>query len=115
MKTQQFAVAILVVLTLAGAALANNDQLVLKLQELGKGVDAMSANISTATTDADAQTLVNVTQQTLSMHLGSQQQTVAIEGRAGYCRVEIVGPNWRLWSQAENGKIVDHGATISGK
>ena len=85
------------------------------MQELGKGVDAMSANISTAATDADAQTLVNVTQQTLSMHLGSQQQTVAIEGRAGYCRVEIVGPNWRLWSQAENGKIVDHGATISGK
>jgi hypothetical protein len=108
-------VAIAIVLLAATSVQAANEQLVLKLQELGKGVDAMSANISNATTDADAQTLVTVTQQTLSMHLGSQQQTVAIEGRAGYCRVEIVGPNWRLWSQAEGGKIVDHGATISGK
>jgi hypothetical protein len=108
-------VAIAVILLAATTVQAADEQLVLKLQELGKGVDAMSANISTATTDADAQTLVTVTQQTLSMHLGSQQQTVAIEGRAGYCRVEIVGPTWRLWSQAEGGKIVDHGATISGK
>lgn len=116
MKLKQLAAATAIgILAFTNFALANNEQLVLKLQELGKGVDAMSANISTATTDADAQTLVNVTQQTLSMHLGSQQQTVAIEGRAGYCRVEIVGPNWRLWSQAESGKIVDHGATISSK
>jgi hypothetical protein len=115
MRNQQHVAAIIALLILANPALANNDQLVLKLQELGKGVDAMSANISTATTDVDAQTLVTVTQQTLAAHLAAQQQTVAIDGRAGYCRVEIVGPNWRLWSQAEGGKIVDHGATISGK
>jgi hypothetical protein len=103
------------VLVLSNSVHAANEQLVAELQQLGKAVDDMAANISNAETDADAQVLVGVTQQTLAIHLGPKKQTVAIDGKAGQCNVLITGPNWKLWSRAEKGKIVDHGATISGK
>ena len=91
---------------------AANDQLVTALKQLGKAVDDMSANISTATTDADAQLLANVTRQALDNGLKQDRPTITIKASASYCRVMIETPKWKLWSEACAGKITDHGAAI---
>ena len=92
-------VAAVAALYLAGAAGAS-EQLVAELKTLGSAVDDMSANISTADSDADAELLARVTRETL------------INASRGYCRVNIETSGWRLWSEARDGKVVDHGATI---
>jgi hypothetical protein len=72
----------------------------------------MSANISKAETDADAQLLAKVTRETLAGGLKEDRPTIDIQASRGFCRVTIETPAWRLWSEARAGKIVDHGATI---
>jgi hypothetical protein len=106
------ALAVVVALVIAGQASAANDQLVAVLKQLGKAVDDMSANISTAATDADAQLLANVTRQALDNGLKQDRPTISIEASASYCRVLIETPKWKLWSEARSGKITDHGAAI---
>ena len=106
------AIALLLVVANAGVCAAVNDQLVVEIKKLGKAVDDMSANISTATTDADAQMLANVTRQALDNGLKQDRPKITITASASYCKVLIETPKWRLWSEAQTGKIIDHGATI---
>ena len=90
-----------------------DEQLVQELKVLGKAVDDMAINISKAESDEDAALLAQVTQQTFATNLGGNPKPeVVITGSRGQCSVLITTPLWRLWSQAQNGKIVDHGATI---
>jgi hypothetical protein len=111
-RIEMTAVAVLVALVFAGPAAADV-QLVNALKQLGKGVDDMSANISTATSDADAELLANVTRQALDGGLKQDRPKIEIRASAGFCRVTIETPKWKLWSEARAGKIVDHGATIN--
>ena len=104
-------VAIAAALVLAGPATAN-DQLIAGIRTLGKAVDDMSANISKAQTDADAELLATVTRQALDAGLKQDRPTIEIKASRGFCRVTIATPGWRLWSEARDGTIVDHGATI---
>ena len=97
---------------LIASSAAANGQLVAALKQLGKAVDDMSANISTAETDADAQMLANVTRQALAGGLTQDRPTIVIKAAAGYCLVTLETPAWKLWSEAKSGKVVDHGATI---
>jgi hypothetical protein len=104
--------AVLAPLVLAGSATAADQQLVAAMKQLGNAVDDMSANISNATSDADAQLLANVTRQALDGGLKQDRPTITIKAAAGFCRVTIETPKWKLWSEAQAGKIVSHGATI---
>lgn len=107
------ALALVATLILVCSAQAD-EQLVQDLKHLGKAVDDMAVNISKADTDADAQLLAQVTQQTFATHLGGNPKPeVVITASRGQCNVLITTPLWRLWSQAQNGQIVDHGAKIN--
>ena len=94
------------------AQAAASDQLVATLKTLGKAVDDMSANISKAPTDAQAQLLANVTRQALDNGLKQDHPTIVIKAGAGHCEVTIETPAWKLWSNADAGKITSHGATV---
>ena len=59
---RQVVMAMMAALVLVGQAQAN-DQLISQLKTLGKAVDDMSANISNAGSESDAQLLANVTRQ----------------------------------------------------
>ena len=61
-RSMAMAMAIVAALVLTNSAAAN-DQLIAALKMLGKAVDDMSANISKAESDADAELLANVTRQ----------------------------------------------------
>lgn len=108
---QRWAMAVVAVLLLAAPATAD-DQLIATIKALGKAVDDMSANISKATTDADAATLARVTREALDNGLKQDKPVIAIGAAAGYCKVSISTTQWTLWSEAQDGKIVDHGAKI---
>jgi hypothetical protein len=101
-----------VMILLFAAQAAASDQLIAQLKTLGKAVDDMSANMSKATTDADAELLASVTRQALDKGLKQDRPTIAIKATAGYCKVTIETPAWKLWSEAQVGKITDHGAKI---
>ena len=103
--------ALLAMLVFAAQASAN-DQLITQLKTLGKAVDDMSANISKATTDADAELLASVTRQALDNGLKQDRPTIVIKATAGHCRVTIETPAWKLWSEAQAGKTTSHSATI---
>jgi len=106
-------VAALLLLVAGGSVCAGaNDQLVAAMKQLGKAVDQMSANISTAKTDADAQLLASVTRQALDNGLKQDRPKITIGATANYCHVLIETPKWKLWSEARAGKIIDHGAAI---
>ena len=100
---------VVAVLAFASSARAD-EQLVQSLKMLGKAVDDMAINISKAESDADAQLLAQVTQQTFATQLGGDPKP---EVSRGNCSVLITTPAWKLWSRAENGAIVDHGAKIN--
>ena len=105
--------AVVAVLAFASSARAD-EQLVQSLKMLGKAVDDMAINISKAESDADAQLLAQVTQQTFATQLGGDPKPeVVINASRGNCSVLITTPAWKLWSRAENGTIVDHGAKIN--
>jgi len=106
------ALSVVAVLVLASSARAN-DELVLRLKQLGKAVDDVAINISNAQTDADAELLANVTKQAFANGLSGERPDIVLEGSRGRCSVVITTPSWRLWSRAENGQIVGHGATIN--
>lgn len=108
---RRMATVIVAMLVFAGQASAN-DQLIAQLKRLGKTVDDMSANISKATSDADAELLANVTQQALDSGLKQDRPTIVIKATAGNCRVTIDTPAWNLWSEAQDGKITGHGAKV---
>ena len=105
------AMAIVAMLVFAPQASAN-DQLIATLKTLGKAVDDMSANISKAASDADAERLASATRQALDKGLTQDRPKIEVEARAGYCRVTIETPGWKLWSEAHAGKITSHGAAI---
>jgi hypothetical protein len=56
--------------------------------------------------------LAKVTRQALDNGLKQDRPTIEIAASRGFCRVTIETPAWRLWSEARDGKIVDHGASI---
>ena len=91
---------------------AANDQLITQLKTLGKAVDDMSASISKAPTDADAQQIANAVRQALDNGLKQDRPTIVLNATAGNCRVTIETPAWKLWSEAHAGKITSHGAAI---
>jgi hypothetical protein len=101
-------IAVLVFAALAGA----NDQLIATLKTLGKAVDEMSANISKAASDADAELLANATRQALDNGIAHDRPKIEVNARAGYCRITMETPAWRLWSEAKAGKITSHGAMV---
>jgi hypothetical protein len=102
------------VLLLIAASAHADDQLVQDLKHMGVAVDNMSIFISKATSDADATKIAQAVQQTFAANLsGNPKPQVAITASAGHCDVLITAPAWRLWSRAENGQIVDHGAKIN--
>jgi len=107
----RIAAAVVAALVFAGQVEAN-DKLVAALKTLGKAVDNMSANISKAESDTDAELLANATRQALDSGLKQDHPTIVVEASAGYCRVTIETPAWKLWSEAHAGSITDHGATI---
>jgi hypothetical protein len=107
----RIATAIVVILIITTQAVGN-EQLVATLKTLGKAVDDMSANISKATTDADAELLASVTRQALDNGLKQDRPTIVIKATAGHCRVTIETPSWNLWSESQAGKIISHGAVI---
>ena len=104
-------VAILVALFVAGHACAN-EQLISALKQTGKAVDNMTAAISQATTDAEAQTVANAVRQALDNGLKEDRPTIAIQASANFCRVTIETAGWNLWSEARSGKVTDHGAKV---
>lgn len=91
---------------------AADQQLIAALKTLGKAVDDMSANMSKAESDEDAELMANATRQTLAQGLQYDGLTVEVKATAGFCRVTLETPGWKLWSEAKSGQIVDHGATI---
>jgi len=101
------------VLLLAVSAQAADPQLVLKLKELGKAVDNVTINISNAESDADAQLIAKVTQETFANNMTFESPDISIQASKGYCLFTIKTAEWQLWSQAQNGKIVNHGAKIN--
>jgi hypothetical protein len=105
--------ALVIVFAWVSFAQAADPQLVQELKQMGQAVDNMSIHISTATSDADAAAMAQAVQQTFAANLGGNPKPqVAITASAGRCDVLITTPLWKLWSRAENGKIIDHGATI---
>jgi hypothetical protein len=110
---QSAVLALVISLIMVGSARANEQQqLVAAIRTLGKAVDDMSANISKAETDADAELLTKVTREALASGLKNENASVQIESSRGYCRVTIETVKWQLWSEARRGKVIDHGATI---
>jgi hypothetical protein len=109
---KRMALAIVMVLSVVCSARAN-EQLVQTLKQLGKAVDDVAINISNAETDADAELLAQVTKQAFANGLDAAKPEIEIKASKGNCSVMITTPEWRLWSQAENGKIIDHGAKIN--
>jgi hypothetical protein len=107
----RMATAIVAMLVFAAQAAAN-DQLIATLKTLGKAVDDMSANMSKATSDADAELLASATRQALDNGLKQDHPTIVIKATAGHCRVTIETPAWKLWSESQAGKVTSHGATI---
>ena len=108
---KRLALTVVAVLVLATSVRAN-EQLVQMLKQLGKAVDDVAINISKAETDADAELLAKVTKQAFATGLSGERPNIVLEGSRGRCSVVITTPGWRLWSQAENGQIIDHGAKI---
>lgn len=104
--------AIVALAMFAATAHAADPQLVLKLQELGKAVDSVTINISNAGSDADAQLLAKVTQETFVKHMTDDSPDISIQASQGNCTFTIRTSQWQLWSQAQNGRIVSHGAKI---
>jgi len=110
---KRIVVSVATILALASSAHAANEQLVQSLKQLGQAVDNMAINISKAESDSDAEMLARVTQQTFATQLGGNPKPdVVVTASRGRCSVTITTPQWKLWSQAEHGRIVDHGATI---
>lgn len=101
------------VLVFAASASAADPQLVLKLKELGKAVDTMSAHISTAASDTEAQQMAVAVKQAFANGLSADRPDISIDATQGNCTVTIKTSEWELWSQAQNGKIVNHGAKIN--
>jgi hypothetical protein len=110
MKSQ--AATIIAAALLFTAPAAANDQLVAGLKQTGKAVDNMSAAISQAKTDAEAQMVANAVRQALDNGLKQDRPMITIEATVGRCRVTIETPAWKLWSEAHAGKITDHGARV---
>lgn len=106
------ALAIAIVLS-AVCSVHANEQLVQMLKQLGQAVDDVAINISNAETDADAELLAQVTKQAFATGLDAVKPEIVIESSLGNCSVVITTSEWRLWSQAQNGKIIDHGAKIN--
>ena len=104
------AIAILLVSTTA--AHAANAELVEKLKQLGSGVDNMAIFISTAESDADAEQMAVAVKQAFSQGLSGDKPEIVIQARQGYCSVTIDTLEWQLWSEAQGGKIINHGAKI---
>ena len=104
-------VAILVALFVAGHVGAN-EQLISALKQTGKAVDNMTAAISQATTDAEAQAVANAVRQALDNGLKEDRPTIAIQASANFCGVTIETAGWNLWSEARSGKVTDHGAKV---
>lgn len=100
-------------LVFAASASAADPQLVLKLKELGKAVDNVTINISNAESDADAQLIAKVTQDTFAKNMTFESPDISIQASKGNCLFTIKTAEWQLWSQAQNGKIVSHGAKIN--
>jgi hypothetical protein len=100
-------------LAFAASASAADPQLVLKLKELGKAVDNVTINISNAESDADAQLIAKVTQETFANNMTFESPDISIQASKGNCLFTIKTAEWQLWSQAQNGKIVNHGAKIN--
>jgi len=96
----------------AGSTYAANAELVEKLKQLGSGVDNMAIFISTAETDAEAEQMANAVQQAFAQGLSADQPEIVIQARQGYCSVTIDTLEWQLWSEAQGGKIINHGAKI---
>ena len=109
---KRIVLAVVAVLVLASSAHAN-EQLVQTLKQLGRAVDDVAINISKAETDADAHLLAQVTKQAFANGLDAAKPDIVIESSLGNCSVVITTSEWRLWSQAQNGKIIDHGAKIN--
>ena len=85
---KRLAMAVVAALVLAGPAAAN-DKLIAALKTLGKAVDDMSANISKAENDADAELLAQVTREALDNGLKQERPTIDIAASRGFCRVTI--------------------------
>jgi hypothetical protein len=109
---QRMVLAVIAVFLLAGSATAADPQLVAALKTLGKAVDDMAANISNAETDEDASLLAKVSKETLDNGLKQGKPVIVIAAAAGICKVSISTTQWMLWSEARDGKVVDHGAKI---
>lgn len=105
-------VAFAILLVLATTAQAANPQLVIKLQELGKAVDTMSAHISTAASDTEAQQMAVAVKQAFANGLSADKPDITIDATQGSCTVTIKTREWELWSQAQSGNVVNHGAKI---
>ena len=89
-----------------------NDKLVAALKHTGKTLDQLTASISQAKTDADAQRQASAARQSLDSRLKQNRPAIQIKATAGYCRVTIETAGWKLWSEARGGKVTDHGATV---
>jgi hypothetical protein len=107
------------VLIFAGQAAANdkgqataNDKQVAALKQTGKAVDNLSAHISKAKIDADAQRQADASRHSLESGLKQDHPTIIIKATAHYCRVSIETAGWKLWSEARDGRVTDHGATV---
>ena len=103
--------AIVIVLFFAASSAAN-DQLIAALKQTGKAVDNMTAAISQVKSDAEAETVAGAVRQALDNGLKQDHPTIVVKASAGFCRVTIETPGWKLWSEAHDGKISDHGATV---
>ena len=103
---------VIVAMLVFAAHAAANDQLIATLKTLGKAVDDMSANISKAASDADAEVLASATRQALDKGITHDRPKIEVKARAGYCRITIETPGWKLWSESQAGKVTSHGATI---
>lgn len=104
---------IIAILVLVGSAQAANEEIVQKLKDLGTAVDTMSVHISTAASDTEAQQMAAAVQQAFANGLSADKPDIKIDATQGNCTVTIKTSEWELWSQAQNGKIVNHGAKIN--
>ena len=89
-----------------------NDQLVDALKKLGNIVDQMAIVVSEIETDSDAEFLAQVIKQRLQQTLQLGPSAIQVSATRGSCSILIQAPHWQLWSLADNGKIIDHGAKI---
>jgi hypothetical protein len=105
-------VAIAALLLMADATGATNPKLVEAIKKLGTAVDNVSVNISKCESDEAAATLTKVTKDAFTNGLKDYHPKIEIKSKKGFCRVEIETPDWNLWSEANGGKVTDHGAKI---